>query len=143
MSGGDETRAAGGGRALEELSDAECRQLLAGHHVGRLGVVIEGQPLVLPVNYVFDGARIAIRSDPGTKLTASTLAKVSFEIDGIDEESRGGWSVLVQGHAFDVTEALDEISEMVRRLPVDPWASGDKAAWIRIEPRLITGRRLV
>jgi hypothetical protein len=67
---------------------------------------------------------------------------VAFEIDGIDERIRRGWSVLVQGRGYDVTDALDEISEMVRRLPVDPWAPGDKACWIRIDPDTISGRRL-
>lgn len=127
---------------LEELGDAECRQLLGAHHVGRIGVVAGGWPVVLPVNYVFDGARVAIRSDPGSKLTAADLGRVAFEIDGIDEGGRQGWSVLVQGRGFEITDALDEVSELMRALPVDPWAPGDKAHWIRIDPERVTGRRL-
>ena len=132
------------GRELIEMDDQETRQLLASHHFGRLAVVVDGgRPTIFPVNYVFDGQRIAIRSDPGTKLAAADLSHVAFEIDGTDEEARSGWSVVVQGPAFDVTESVDEISDLVRDLPVDPWAAGDKAHWLRIEARLISGRRLI
>lgn len=129
-------------RRLEEIGEAECRSLLEQHHVGRLAVLADGGPVVFPVNYVFDGRRVAIRSDPGTKLTAADLGRVAFEIDGIDEEGRRGWSVLVKGVGHDVTDALDEVSELMRALPVDPWAPGDKAHWIRIEASSITGRRV-
>ena len=129
-------------RQLEDLGAAECRRLLGEHEVGRIGVVVEGWPVVLPVNYVFDGHRVAIRSDPGSKLTASDLGRVAFEIDGIDEGGRRGWSVLVQGRGFDITDAADEVSELMRRLPVDPWAPGQKVHWIRIDPERVTGRRL-
>src|ERR1700719_2373113 len=107
-------------RRLEDLSEAECRALLSEHHLARLAVVVDGQPIILPVNYVFDGNRLAIRSDPGSKLTASDLGRVALEIDGIDEEARRGWSVLVQGRGHDITDALDEVSEAMRTLPVDP-----------------------
>lgn len=128
---------------MEELGDAECRQLLTAHHVGRVGLVVEGWPVVLPVNYVFDGRRVAIRSDPGSKLGAIDLGRVAFEVDGIDEGGRKGWSVLVQGRGFDITDALDEVSELMKALPVDPWAPGEKAHWIRIDPERVTGRRLL
>jgi uncharacterized protein len=131
-----------GGIVLEVLNEAECRELLGSRHFGRLGVVDEGGPVVLPVNYVFDRGRVAIRTDPGTKLDAASLARVAFEVDQVDEVSHTGWSVLVQGVGHDVTDAIDLVSEAVRRLPVDPWAPGQKAHWIRIDPHTITGRRL-
>lgn len=131
-------------RELIEMDEYECRSLLAGHHFGRLAVVVDGgRPTIFPVNYVFDGERVAIRSDPGTKLASSDLSHVAFEIDGVDEKNRSGWSVVVHGPAFDMTESIDEISDLVRNLPVDPWAPGRKAHWIRVEARLITGRRLL
>lgn len=127
---------------LETIDEAECAALLASRHLGRLGIVNDGGPVILPVNYVFDRGRVAIRTDPGTKLEAASLSRVAFEVDDIDEASHTGWSVLVQGIGHDVTEALDVVSEAVRRLPVEPWAPGQKAHWIRVDPRTITGRRL-
>ncbi|HET6809430.1 MAG TPA: pyridoxamine 5'-phosphate oxidase family protein [Acidimicrobiales bacterium] len=127
---------------FEALDEAECRQLLGSRHFGRLGVVNDEGPLILPVNYVFDQGRVAIRTDPGTKLDAASLSSVAFEVDEVDEGSHTGWSVLVRGIGHEVTEALDVVSEAVRRLPVEPWAPGQKAHWIRVDPRTITGRRL-
>lgn len=129
-------------RLLEELSLEECERLLGENHVGRLAVVVEGRPVVFPVNYEYAEGRIAIRTDPGIKLGAAALSSVAFEIDAIDTELRSGWSVLVQGFSQDITEAIDDVSEIVRTLPVDPWAAGEKEHWIRIEPRFISGRRL-
>ena len=35
---------------IEELAEDECRRLLAEHHLGRLALVDNRGPLVLPVN---------------------------------------------------------------------------------------------
>ncbi len=127
---------------MDVLSEDECLGLLASHHFGRIGVVVDRQPVILPVNYVFDDWRIAIRTDPGTKLSAAAQGRVAFEVDAIDESSRTGWSVLVTGVGYDVTDALDETSAEVRAFPVDTWAPGQKARWIRIELEGISGRRI-
>jgi nitroimidazol reductase NimA-like FMN-containing flavoprotein (pyridoxamine 5'-phosphate oxidase superfamily) len=127
---------------IEELGEEECVDLLAKHHFGRIGVVVASRPVILPVNYVFENGRIAIRTDPGTKLSAAAQGQVAFEVDAIDESSRSGWSVLVTGVGYDVTDALDRASEEVRAFPVDTWVPGDRACWIRIEPDAITGRRV-
>jgi len=127
---------------IEEMTAAECAETLANHHFGRIGVVSDGRQLIFPVNYVFEDGRIAIRTDPGTKLAAAAQGHVAFEIDSVDEMARTGWSVLVTGMGYEVTDAVDLASEELRRFPVDTWAPGQKAHWIRIEPQTITGRRL-
>ena len=127
---------------FEELTEAECAELLAGQHFGRLGVVSDGSVEIFPVNYVFADGRVAIRTDPGTKLTAAALGRVAFEVDEVDEPARTGWSVLLKGTGYDVTDSIDSASEEVRQFPVDTWAPGDRANWLRIEPTSITGRRI-
>jgi uncharacterized protein len=67
---------------------------------------------------------------------------VAFEIDEIDQQSHLGWSVLVQGHGYDVTDTLDEKSGRLRSTLVDTWAPGEKARRMRIDLSKITGRRL-
>jgi nitroimidazol reductase NimA-like FMN-containing flavoprotein (pyridoxamine 5'-phosphate oxidase superfamily) len=129
-------------RELEELSYEECEELLASHHFGRLAVVVDGRPVVFPVNYEFTEGRIVIRTDPGVKLDAATLASVAFEIDEVDTAARSGWSVVVQGFSQDITDAVDPVSESLRAVPGDPWAPGERAHWIRVEPRFVSGRRL-
>jgi uncharacterized protein len=127
---------------FEELTQAECAELLAGQHFGRLGVVSDGSVEIFPVNYVFADGRVAIRTDPGTKLTAAALGRVAFEIDEVDEPGRTGWSVLLKGTGYDVTDSIDSASEEVRQFPVDTWVPGERANWLRIEPTSITGRRI-
>ena len=82
---------------LEELSVGECMDYLAGAQVGRVALVVNGHPAILPVNYILDGEQILYRTDEGTDLSKAGLTRVAFEVDHIDPTSRQGWSVLVQG----------------------------------------------
>ena len=127
---------------LEELSQTECLRLLASHVVGRIAVVVDSQPVILPVNYRADDATIVFRTDAGTKLRGAAMAHVAFEIDEIDETTHAGWSVVVQGVGQDITETVDARSEALRVLAVAPWAPGDKAYWIKVVPRVLSGRSL-
>jgi Pyridoxamine 5'-phosphate oxidase len=52
---------------LEELSLTECLALLTSHRVGRVAVVVDGQPVILPVNYRTDDGTVVFRTDAGTK----------------------------------------------------------------------------
>ncbi|MDQ6725090.1 MAG: pyridoxamine 5'-phosphate oxidase family protein [Actinomycetota bacterium] len=126
---------------LEVLDEAECVKLLAAGDVGRVGIVVDGQPLVFPVNYVFDGNSIVVHTDAGTMLSGASLGLVAFEVDSFDAASRSGWSVMVQGVGHDVTDALDHTSEHLQTVVVSPWAPGAKARLLRIDARSITGRR--
>ncbi len=127
---------------LEVLSEADCRALLESNHLGRIAVLFDGAPVIFPVNYVYSQGRVGIRTDPGTKLVGAAQGPVAFEIDAVDEGSRTGWSVLVKGTGYDVTDSVDLVSVHVRRFPVDTWVPGAKSRWIRIEPGSITGRKV-
>jgi nitroimidazol reductase NimA-like FMN-containing flavoprotein (pyridoxamine 5'-phosphate oxidase superfamily) len=84
---------------------------------------------------------VLFRSDEGTKLDAAVRSgRVAFEIDGVDEATRTGWSVLVRGEATEVTDP-GELAR-VRRLRLYPWAPGAKGHYIRILPTSLTGRRI-
>lgn len=130
-----------GADAVEVLTEAECRRLLASTEVGRVGVVVDGQPLIFPVNYVLDGRYVVIHSDFGAKLSGASFARVAFEIDSFDPTTRSGWSVLVQGMGHDVTDSVDHTSEHLQTVPVAPWAPGPKPRLLRIETKTVTGRR--
>lgn len=128
---------------LERLSREECVALMAGEEVGRLVVADGGRPLIFPVNYALDGEAPVFRTASGTKLWAATRGPVAFEVDHLDVETKSGWSVIVHGVAQEVT-AFDraDLQARVAGLPVLPWAAGDKPSVVRVEPRLITGRRI-
>ncbi len=125
----------------EELTKDECFRLLAGKHLGRVVLVDERGPLALPVNFLLDQHTVLFRSDEGTKLDVAVRGgQVAFQIDGVDEATRTGWSVLVRGEATEVTDP-DELAR-VRRLPLYPWAPGGKGHYLRILPASLTGRRI-
>jgi uncharacterized protein len=126
----------------EEIAVNECLELLGAHDFGRIAVVIDGQPIALPVNYSLDGDTVVFRTDPGTKLKGAAMGRVAFEIDGTDEAAHVGWSVIVQGVGNDITDALDFRSAQLRLLAARPWVPGQQARWIEILPQSVTGRRL-
>jgi nitroimidazol reductase NimA-like FMN-containing flavoprotein (pyridoxamine 5'-phosphate oxidase superfamily) len=128
-----------------ELSREECLRLLASHSFGRLAVNMgEGPPVIRSVNYVFDepSQSVVFRTAHGSKFHALLRsARAAFEIDGLDEASRTGWSVIIHG----VTDEITNPNE-VRRLDslgLETWAPGRKAHWVHIRAWTVSGRRIV
>ncbi len=129
--------------SLDVIPAAECYRLLATHEVGRLGVVAEHYPLIIPVSYGLDETTIVIRTHPGTTLAAAAHANVTFEVDDIDRRTRSGWSVLVRGLAEEVTDVhRADLVERTHATGVQPWAPGEYGHWLRLIPHGISGRRI-
>ena len=126
--------------ALSELSDAEAVELLRSHHFGRIAFAHESWPVILPVNYAYDDPNVVIRTAPGAKLESMPLHAVAFEVDDVDPDATWGWSVLVQGPAFDITDATDERSAALRGLIVRPAAPGTREHWLEISALHLSGR---
>jgi nitroimidazol reductase NimA-like FMN-containing flavoprotein (pyridoxamine 5'-phosphate oxidase superfamily) len=128
-------------RDLEELSSTECWELLAGQQVGRLGFVANGQPIILPVNYVVDAGTLLFRTEEGGKLDAAIRGqRVAFEVDVLHTRDASGWSVLLKGLA----DRLEDPAEVERasKLELHPWAAGEKPYFVRITPSSTSGRRI-
>ncbi|MEM7288163.1 MAG: pyridoxamine 5'-phosphate oxidase family protein [Actinomycetota bacterium] len=128
-------------RAPEELGPVECWYLLGSTEVGRLAVAIRNRPDIFPVNYAVKDETIIINTAPGTKLAAAVLGRaVAFESDVIDPGTRTAWSVVVRGHAEEITD-LEELVEM-DELGIEPWTPTTKTRYLRIVPEVVTGRRI-
>ena len=123
---------------LIELSPLECLALLGTRRVGRVAFLAGKQPMILPVNYAVDGQTIVFRTDRGTKLSLLITEPVSFEVDLIDTSDHTGWSVVVQGLAYEASPREIEVED----LHVEPLAPGRKPFWARLMPQSITGRRI-
>jgi uncharacterized protein len=132
---------AAGPDALEEISEAECLEILDQSSLGRIAVVVDGQPQIFPVNYALHERIITFRTGSGTKVSNAPGSKVCFEIDGYEPSAGAGWSVMVQGVAIDATDAFDDVSWAARAAAPWPLAPGAKPFRIAIEPSKITGRR--
>lgn len=121
------------------LSEDECWSLLERHTVARLAVDLGGQPDIFPINYLVDDRTVVFRSGAGTKLAGAVLSRhVAIEIDGLDDD-QSVWSVVVKGVAHEI-EGMQE-RWAADDLPLYPWIASDKPNFVRIEPRLTTGRR--
>jgi uncharacterized protein len=126
---------------VEILSEDECLALLRSRDVGRIALVDHGQPLIFPVNYATDDRAVVFRTAPGMKLAEAPMSKVAFEVDEVDTAAGVAWSVLVTGTAYEITAAIDQLSERLRELVVRPMAPGERRRWVAVTRHGISGRR--
>jgi len=128
-------------KALQVLSSDECYRLLSTTDVGRIGVMVDGYPVIIPVNYALDRGVIVVRTHPGSTRTAANHANVTFEVDALRPMERTGWSVLVRGQGEIVTEGHHpDLVARTEASGASPWAPGDYTSWLRIIPHGISGR---
>ena len=80
-------------------------------------------PTIFPVRYAILDDNIVFRTAAGTSSAAAVQdAVVAFEIDDIDPWSTTGWSIVVVGHAREIT-GPDQIAR-AERLPLNRWQHG-------------------
>jgi CBS domain-containing protein/nitroimidazol reductase NimA-like FMN-containing flavoprotein (pyridoxamine 5'-phosphate oxidase superfamily) len=127
-------------RGMQVLDFEDCLKRLRSSPVGRLAFVLDGTPVILPVNHAVDGTTVVFATTWGSKLSvAETAEPVAFEVDGFEVARRGGWSVLVKGTASRVYDgtAIDRYEKLL--LP--SWTPPvEEVVWIAIRPDEITGR---
>jgi uncharacterized protein len=123
-----------------KLDFDECWELLAAGSLGRIALVVDGHPEIFPVNYVLDRRSIVFRTAGGTKWWGAVTAKpAALEIDGYEPASKEAWSVVARGDS----ELIDNAEEKaaVDALHLEPWQPGAKDHYVRLTPRVLTGRR--
>jgi nitroimidazol reductase NimA-like FMN-containing flavoprotein (pyridoxamine 5'-phosphate oxidase superfamily) len=126
---------------LELLDERQCRELLAAGSIGRVGITIAGLPVIMPVNYSMLDGDIVFRTGAGSKLhAASNHAVIAFEVDAYDTELEAGWSVLAIGHCATIDDPQQRDAAAGVSRP--PWAQGRRDHYVRLQPELLTGRRI-
>ena len=126
-------------RVFEELDRDTCLELLGRGSVGRLAMARPaGPPHLVPVNYTLLRGSVVFRTPPGTKRTLLVNEPVSFEVDEWDPDDGSGWSVVVEGLAY---EASDREMESAP-LHLVSAAEAQNSRWARLMPERITGRRI-
>jgi len=125
----------------ERLTPAQCRGCLGAGGVGRMVFAGPRGPEAIPMNFAMLDGDVVVRTGWHASLVARVAkTRVSFEVDHIDQARADGWSVLASGLARVVTTRRE--LEEVRSLGIEPWARGDKDAYLRIAITDITGRRI-
>lgn len=131
-------------RVLEQIDVADCLELLGSVSLGRVVYTEKALPAIRPVNHVLDGDAVIMRSHLGGGLASAVGAArgvvVAYEADAIDPVEHLGWSVVVTGVARLVADSR-EVARYEGLLR--PWVDIAMDCVIRIEPRLVTGYRLV
>ncbi len=106
--------------AMEVLNPSQCWAFLRSAEVGRMAVVVDGEPEIFPLNYIVDHGSLVFRSAPGTKLAAlDTASLVAFEVDGYEPEAGQAWSVVVKGRAESIARPYAALE--AGELPLFPW----------------------
>ena len=127
---------------LEELPADVCLQYLRQESIGRLAIIVNEAPVILPVSYRVaeppTGTWLVIRTRPGNVIDRAAM-HVALEIDGVDYVHHEGWSVLVRGTMHHVDADAADFRE---RFDPEPWMLAERDSWLIIEPFAITGRRL-
>jgi nitroimidazol reductase NimA-like FMN-containing flavoprotein (pyridoxamine 5'-phosphate oxidase superfamily) len=124
---------------LETLNVEDCTQRLRATNVGRIAVIHDGHPMVVPVNYKLVETTgtlwIALRTRPGNVIDQPGTP-VALEIDDIDRVNHRGWSVVVRGTLH---HAAGDFRE---RFDPEPWLDDERDTWLLIEISIISGRQL-
>jgi nitroimidazol reductase NimA-like FMN-containing flavoprotein (pyridoxamine 5'-phosphate oxidase superfamily) len=126
---------------LDDMPDVDCLNMLSKAGLGRIAFVVDARQEIFPVNYVWRSEAVVFRTAAGTKLSHVPGSEVAFEIDEYDSQTGVGWSVVVHGVAYDVTDAEDEFSIVARAAHVYPVAPGLRPHVLAIQPKAISGRR--
>lgn len=126
---------------LFQLDESTCVALLGVHHVGRL-IVPGDDPYVIPVNYTAVAGGVVFRTERRPGITAVIDHPVVFEVDMFDDRSKSGWSVVVRGHARDISADADNNADTDAGSAPRSWAPGDRNCVIRISADRLTGRLL-
>jgi nitroimidazol reductase NimA-like FMN-containing flavoprotein (pyridoxamine 5'-phosphate oxidase superfamily) len=129
-----------GRRPAIELTPGECWQLLASVSIGRVVFTHRAMPAIRPVNHLVEGRTIIIRTHLGAAIASRAGSVVCYEADQIDAASHTGWSVIVTGLARLVTDpgAITRYADAL-----EPWIAGEMNQVVAIEPRFVSGIRLV
>ncbi len=131
-----------GGALIEDMSRSDALDRLQRHgFVGRIAFIVEGRPMIMPVNYLADSDALVFCTGEGTKLSSLRGgASVAFEVDDSRPLDHSGWSVVIQGTASEITDP--EELKWLRRGSLKSWAVRPSAHWIRITYEHVSGRQI-
>ena len=127
----------------QRLADAEALRLLASVSYGRVVFTLKSLPAIRPVNHLLDDGRIIIRTRLTSAISAAMRSSdgvvIACEAGSIDPATRTGWSVVVTGREYAITDP-DQVARYEQLL--HPWVNHADTV-VAIEPGIITGFRIV
>ena len=133
---------------ITQLSSSETLELLSSQTLGRLGCSLDGEPYVVPVNYIVVDENIYVHSLPGHKINILRAnPRACLQADDIKDEFT--WRSVIATGAYEEVTDPEERERMLSRLlkgqpnltPVESamQPGGDKVILFRIRVERITG----
>jgi len=106
---------------MRALLEEEARSLLKSAKVGRLGCVDNGEPYIVPINYLFADDSIYSHSLPGRKLEALRAhPRACLQVDEIEDDFN--WrSVIAFGNFEEIRVVSDRrsiLNKLLLRFPL-------------------------
>ena len=106
---------------MRALLEEEARALLSACRIGRLGCIDNGEPYVVPINYVFEDGSIYSHSLPGRKIDAMRAhPRACLQVDEIENDFE--WhSVIAHGNFEEIRVPSDRRSilrKLLARFPL-------------------------
>jgi len=106
---------------MKALQEGEAIELLSTCKIGRLGCVDNGEPYVVPINYVFEDGNIYSHSLPGRKIDALRAhPRACLQVDQIHNDLE--WrSVIAYGDFEEIHTPSDRravVSKLLARFPL-------------------------
>lgn len=130
-------------RHLFELGREDALGLLARAPFGRVVFTHRALPTVRPVNHIVADGEVVIRTRLtttfGQAVTSAGGLIVAYQADEIEPHSRLGWSVVVTGTAYVITDP-DRVASLTPQ--VKSWLDHEMDGLIAIKPQVVNGFRL-
>ena len=106
---------------MRALLEEDARELLSTCRVGRLGCVDNGEPYVVPINYVFEDGSVYSHSLPGRKIEVLRAnPRACLQVDEIENDFV--WrSVIAYGNFEEIRVPSDRrsiLSKLLARFPL-------------------------
>jgi nitroimidazol reductase NimA-like FMN-containing flavoprotein (pyridoxamine 5'-phosphate oxidase superfamily) len=132
---------------VRPLTETEARELIGVGKIGHLGCLVNGEPYVVPINYVFEEGAIYSHSLPGLKIDAMReQRRTCLQVEEIEDNFN--WrSALVYGDFEEIRVPSDRRSVLNKLLakfplltPVESVMADDASAPDSIVFRIVIDR---
>jgi len=127
---------------INEMSDKDCKAVLARTSIGRLGCSLDNQPYVVPVHFAYEGDYIYSFATLGQKVEwMRANPKVCLQVDEITNPVR--WmSVIANGQYQELPDPLFEVERAHARTLLEKhhrwWLNALAERRLRLRDELIS-----
>lgn len=128
------------GTHLAGTSAFDAWHLLGGADVARIAWAGPAGVSIVPVNCVLADGALWFRTTPDSAIArAGEGTEVAVEADSLDPVARTGWSVVLRA----VIELVEPHVAPAAVAELCIWPEGHRDVYVRLEPTVVTGRRLL